>query len=160
MCYNIYVAKQSGIKPIAVNKKARHKFELLEKFEAGIGLKGTEVKSIRQGKVSLQESYAHIRGGELFLIGANIAQYDAGSYLNHEPTRPRKLLMHRREINRLDKIIAEKRLTIVPVRMYFRRGNVKVELALARGRLKYEKRDDIKKRDDQRRIQREMSRRR
>ena len=154
------MAKESGIKPIAANKKARHKFELLEKFEAGIALKGTEVKSIRHGKVSLQESYARIRSGELFLIGANIAQYDAGSYLNHEPTRPRKLLMHRREINRLDKIIAEKRLTIVPVRMYFKRGNVKVGLALARAKLKFEKRDDIKKREDQRRIQREMSRRR
>ena len=160
MCYNVHVAKQSGIKPIASNRKARHKFEFLEKLEAGIALKGTEVKSLRQGKVSLQESYARIRGGEMFLLAANIAQYQPGSYLNHEPTRPRKLLLHRREINRLDKIVAEKRLTIVPVEMYFKRGIVKVEIALARAKLKYEKREDIRKRDDQRRIQREMSRRR
>ena len=152
--------KDIGVKPIASNKKARHKFEFLERFEAGIELKGTEVKSLREGKVSLPESYARIRGGELFLMGANIAHYDPGSYLNHEPDRPRKLLMHRREIVRLDKLLSEKRLTIVPVRMYFKRGMVKVELALARGRLKYEKRQTIRERDDQIRIKREMSRRR
>jgi len=154
------MSKESGIKLIAANRKARHKFEFLERFEAGIELKGTEVKSLREGKVSLQESYARIRSGELFLIGANIAHYDAGSYLNHDPARPRKLLIHRREINRLDKIIAEKRLTLVPVRMYFKRGMAKVEVALARGKLKYEKRRSIREREDQRRIQREMSRRR
>ncbi len=152
--------KKTGRKLIAANRKAGHKFEFLEKFEAGIELKGTEVKSLRNGNVSLQESYAHIRRGEMFLVGANIAQYGAGSYLNHEPVRPRKLLMHRREIDRLEKIIAEKRLTIVPVRMYFKRSMVKVELALARARLKYEKRQNIREREDKKRIQRELSRRR
>lgn len=158
--YNREVGKESEFKTIAVNRKARHAFEFLERFEAGIELRGTEVKSLREGLVSLQESYARIRGSELFLIGANIAQYKAGSYLNHEPTRPRKLLLHRREIDRLARTTAEKRLTIVPVRMYFKRGMVKVEIAVARGRMKYEKREALKEREDRKRIDREMSRRR
>jgi len=149
-----------GSKTIAVNRKARHTFEFLETLEAGIELRGTEVKSLREGKVSLQESYVRIRGRELILVGANIAQYDAGSYLNHDPIRPRKLLLHRREIDRLAKLLAEKRLTIVPTRMYFRRGFVKVEIALARARLKHEKRESIREKEDKRRIEQEMRRRR
>ena len=151
---------ETGIKTIAVNKKARHEFEFLEVFEAGIELRGTEVKSVREGTVHLQESYATIHDGEMFLIGMNIPIYSAGSYTNHEPTRTRKLLMHRRELRKLGQKIAEKRLTIVPTRMYFKRGMVKVELALARGKLKYEKREAIKEREDKKRMDREMSDRR
>jgi len=147
-------------KTIAVNKKARHEFEFLETLEAGIELRGTEVKSLRDGQVHIQEGYATIRGGEVFLKGVNIPEYAAGSYQNHEPTRPRKLLLHAREIRKLAQKIAEKRLTLVPTRIYFTRGIVKVELALARGKVKYEKRESIKERDDRRRIDREMSRRR
>lgn len=153
-------SKDTGTKLIAANRKARHEFEFLDSYEAGIQLRGTEVKSLREGQVSLAESYATIRDAELFLKGANIAQYSAGSYLNHEPTRPRKLLMHRREIQKIGQLIAEKRLTLVPTRMYFKRGIVKVELALARGRVKYEKRQAIKEREDKKRMDREISRRR
>ena len=152
--------KETGIKTIAVNKKARHEFEFLEILEAGIELRGTEVKSVREGTVHLQESYATIRDGEMLLIGMNIPIYAAGSYTNHDPTRTRKLLVHRREIRKLAQKIAEKRLTLVPTRMYFKRGLVKVELALARGKMKYEKRDAIKEREDKKRIDREMSERR
>jgi len=152
--------KETGVKTIAVNRKARHDFEFLDTFEAGIELRGTEVKSLRDGQASLAESYATIRDGELFLKGMNIPQYSAGSYMNHEPTRPRKLLMHRREISRIAQVTAEKRLTLVPTRIYFKRGLVKVEIALARGRVKYEKREAIREREDKKRMDREMSRRR
>jgi len=152
--------KDSGFKIIAVNRKARHEFEFIDTFEVGIALTGTEVKSLRDGQVSLAESYATIRDGELFIKGMNIPQYAAGSYLNHEPTRTRKLLVHRREIKRLGQLIAEKRLTLVPTRIYFKRGLVKLEIALARGRMKYEKREAIKTREDKKRMDREMLRRR
>ncbi|HUW34820.1 MAG TPA: SsrA-binding protein SmpB [Planctomycetota bacterium] len=150
----------SSSKTVAVNKKARHQFEFLETIEAGIELRGTEVKSLRDGHAHIQEGYATIRGSEVFLKGVNIPQYAPGSYQNHEPTRPRKLLLHRREIRKLAAKIAEKRLTLVPTRIYFTRGIVKVQLALARGKVKYEKREAIKEREDRRRIDREMSRRR
>jgi len=152
--------KDTTARTIAINRKARHQFEFLETVEAGIELRGTEVKSIREGHVHLQEGYATIRNGEVFLKGVNIPEYAAGSYQNHEPTRVRKLLLHRREINRLSQKIAEKRLTLVPTKIYFRHGIVKVELALARGKVKYEKRQAIKEREDRRTIDRELSRRR
>jgi len=162
ICYNIHVSKKKPTdkKIIAINRRARHEYEFIETFEAGIELRGTEVKSLREGLISLQESYARIRSGELFLIGANISPYKAGSYLNHDPVRPRKLLMHKREISRLAKLVAEKRLTIVPVRLYFRRGMAKIEIALARGRQKHEKRQAIKEREDKRRIDQAMRRNR
>jgi len=164
LCYNTRVSKErdsgTSSKTIATNKKARHEFEFLETVEAGIELMGTEVKSLRDGHVHIQEGYATIRGGEVLLKGMNIPEYAPGSYQNHEPTRPRKLLLHRREIRKLGQQIAEKRLTLVPTRIYFTRGIVKVELALARGKVKYEKRESIKEREDRRRMDREMSRRR
>jgi SsrA-binding protein len=151
--------KTDGRKMIAVNKKARHQYIILDKFEAGIALQGTEVKSLRDGKVSLGESYARIDDGEVFLVGAHIDVYKAGSFANHEPTRRRKLLMHRREINRLVGKLAERGLTLVPLSMYFKRGLAKVELGLARGKQAHDKRQTIKKRDTQRDIERAMAHR-
>jgi SsrA-binding protein len=151
---------EPGIKPIARNKKARFKYEVLEKFEAGVALQGTEVKSLREGRVSLSESFARVEDGELILRGAHIDAYEPGSYQNHDPVRPRKLLVHKREIARIEGKTAERGLTVVPLRMYFKRGWAKVELALVRGKTRYDKRETIKKRDAKRAMQREMSRRR
>jgi SsrA-binding protein len=148
-----------GRKMIAVNKKARHQFLILDRFEAGIALQGTEVKSLRDGKVSLGEAYARIDDGEVFLLGAHIDVYKAGSYLNHEPTRRRKLLLHKREINRLVGKLNERGLTLVPLSMYFKRGLAKVELGLARGKKAADKRETIKKRDVSRDIERAMAHR-
>jgi SsrA-binding protein len=151
---------KADVKPIARNKKARFQYEVLEKFEAGIALRGTEVKSLRDGKVSLNESFARVEGGELILRAAHISEYKAGSMMNHEPTRPRKLLMHRREIMRLSSKLAEKGLTLVPLSMYFRRGLAKVELGLVRGKKLHDKRETIRRREAKRSMQREMARRR
>jgi len=147
-------------KPIARNKKARFKYAILETFEAGIALRGTEVKSLRDGKVSLGESFARIQDGELVLTGAHIDEYKAGSYANHDPIRPRKLLLHKREIRRIAGKVAERGLTLVPLSMYFRRGLAKVELALVRGKGQYDKRQALKKRDADRAIRRALSARR
>jgi len=149
--------ESGGTKLIARNKKARHQYLILDTFEAGIELQGTEVKSLRDGKCSLAESYARVDGGELFLFGAHIDVYRHGSDMNHEPARRRKLLMHRREIRRLGAQLAEKGLTIVPLSMYFKRGLAKVELALVRGKKLYDKRQSLKKRDADRAMQRAMS---
>ena len=119
----------------------------MERFEAGLALTGTEIKSIRGGHVSLAEAYARIRDGELWLVGMHIAPYKEGSWLNHEPLRPRKVLMHRKEIDKLAGQMGEKGLTIVPLRLYFKRGMVKVELGLARGKKLWDKRSSIKERD-------------
>jgi len=158
------VAKKSklpkGIKPIARNKKARHKYHILETYEAGIALQGTEVKSLREGKVSLAESYARVVRDEVFLYGAHIDAYKAGSYLNHDPVRPRKLLLHKREIRRLGSTLAEKGLTLVPTALYFRRNMAKVELALVRGKKRHDKRESLRKRDAERSMRRAMAARR
>lgn len=134
-------------KVICQNRKARHDYEVLETFEAGIVLRGSEVKSLRDGAAQLTDSYAEVRRGELFLVGAKISRYAAASYTNHDPERDRKLLMHAKEIRRLEAKIREKGLTLIPLSMYFKCGKAKVELALARGRKAYDKRERIMKRD-------------
>jgi SsrA-binding protein len=136
-----------GRKIVAANRKARHDYEILDTVEAGMVLTGSEVKSLRNGGAQLVDSFGEIRGGEMFLVGANIAQYMYASYLNHEPRRARKLLLHRREIHKLDVRVREKGLTLIPLALYFRDGKAKVELALARGRKDYDKRHRIMERD-------------
>jgi len=151
---------KDGTKPIARNRKAFHNYQILDKWEAGIELKGTEVKSLRNGQVQMADSYARIDDGQLYLIGLHISPYDKTAYGNHEPTRKRKLLLHRREIRRLTSKTLERGLTLLPLSLYFRRGYAKVELGLARGKREYDKREDIKKRDHQRQMDRAAHRRR
>jgi SsrA-binding protein len=142
---------------IATNKKANFNYELLEKFEAGISLRGTEVKSIRQGKVSLKESYAEIKAGEAFLVNCHISPYESASWFNHDPRRERKLLLHRREIKRLTGKIQEKGLTLVPTKVFFNdKGKVKIEVALAKGKRAYQKREAIRERDRDRELRAEL----
>ena len=150
-------AADEGTKPIARNKKAHHQYIIIETFEAGIALRGTEVKSLRNGRVSLAESFARVENDELILNATHIDAYDSGGYTNHDPVRPRKLLMHRREISRIKAKLAEKGLTMVPLSMYFRRGLAKVELALVRGKKLYDKREALKKRDADIAMRRAMS---
>lgn len=145
------------MQPSIINRKARFDYEILETFEAGIELVGTEVKSIRAGKVSLRDAFARIRRGELFLYGAEISPYENAGYAKHEPTRPRRLLLHAREIARLAGKISEKGLTLVPIKVYFKRGWAKIELGLARGKREYDKREAIRKKETQRDIRRAMS---
>jgi SsrA-binding protein len=147
-------------KNIAVNRRARHEYFILETFETGIALTGTEVKSLRQGKGNLQDSYAMISNGEIFLHNCHISPYDFGNRFNHDPLRTRKLLMHASEIRRLFAKVREQGLTLAPLSMYFNeRGRVKVELALAKGKKLYDKRDDIAERDAKRNIDRAMKER-
>ena len=148
------------VKPIARNRKAFHDYEILDKLEAGIELRGTEVKSLRNGKVQMADAYARVEDGELYLVGLHISPYEKTAYGNHEPTRKRRLLAHRREIRRLAGKLNERGLTLVPLSLYFRRGWAKVELGLARGKRQYDKRQDIKRREHQRQIERAMARRR
>jgi SsrA-binding protein len=140
---------------IARNKKARFDYEIIETFEAGIVLTGSEVKSLRQKKASIQEAYARVKGSELYITGMNIAVYEMANRFNHVPVHDRKLLLHRYEIKRLIGKVNEKGLTLVPLRLYFKNGKVKVELGLARGKAKYDKRHDIQEREVNREIQRE-----
>jgi SsrA-binding protein len=135
---------------IAENRKARHDYHLLETFEAGVVLLGTEVKAIREGRVNLRDSYAGIEDGELFLFNVNISPYSHRGYADHEPLRRRKLLLHREEIRKLIGKTVEKGMTLVPVRMYFKNGRVKVAVALAKGKKAYDKRETIKRRDVER----------
>ena len=135
---------------VAINRKALHDYEILDKVEAGLVLTGTEIKSIRAGKVDLRDAYARVQDGELWLHGAHIAPYDAGSYMNHEPKRPRKLLVHRSEISDLGAKTAEKGLTLAAIRMYLKNHNAKVELGLARGKRQYDKRRSIIERERER----------
>jgi SsrA-binding protein len=139
---------------VAQNRKARHLYHILETFEAGLVLSGTEVKSLRGGKASLVDAYAVIERGEAWLLNLHISPYEQGNQFNHEPRRKRKLLLHRREILRLIGKTREKGLTLVPLRVYFEKGWAKVELALARGKKSYDKRDDIAKREADREIAR------
>ncbi len=154
------MAKPQGVKPIAENRRARHDYELLERFEAGVVLTGTEVKSLRDGRVTLAQAYADVRGNEVWLIGADISIYDQGSNRHHEPGRDRKLLLHRGEIASLVGKVREKGQTIVPTRLYFKDGRVKIELALARGKEKGDKRRDIADRDAKRQMERALKSRR
>jgi SsrA-binding protein len=145
-------------KVIAVNRKALHDYHILETVEAGLVLTGTEIKSIRAGRVSLQEAFARPDGDELWLLGAHIAQYPAAGRFNHEPTRKRKLLLHRSEMRELIAALEEKGLTLVPLRLYLKNGRAKLELALARGRRSHDKREAIAKREAERQMQRAMRR--
>ncbi len=145
-------------KLIATNRRARHEYHIEEAVEAGVALTGTEVKSLRIGRVSLGEAYARIQRGEVWLHHLHIPPYEAGNIFNHEPLRPRKLLLHRREINRLEGKAGQKGYTLVPLRIYFRRGVAKVELALARGKKLYDKRAAIGEREAKRAAERAMKR--
>lgn len=145
-----------GIKIVSNNKRAAFDFHLLQRFEAGLALTGTEIKSIRAGQVSLRRSYVQPRDNELWLLEAHIAPYEHGGRENHEPTRPRKLLLHRREINKIIDELNQKSLTIIPTKMYLKGGLAKVEIALARGKRKFDKRADLAKRDDERRVERAL----
>ena len=150
------MAKQAGIKLIADNKKAHHDYFIEETFEAGISLVGTEVKSLRQGKCSIKESYVRTEGNEIFIFGMNISPYEKGNIFNKDPLRVRKLLMHRYEIRRLQGKLKEKGLTMVPLRVYFKNSLVKVEVGLARGKKLYDKRQDIAKKDQRREAERDF----
>lgn len=147
-------------KPIARNRKAFHNFMIFDKWEAGIELKGTEVKSLRNGQVQMGDSYARIEDGEAYLVGLHISPYDKTAYGNHDPARKRRLLLHRREIKRLATKVNERGFTLVPTALYFKRGLAKVEIALACGKKLYDKRQDLKKREHQRQIDRATSPRR
>ena len=146
------------MKVVGVNKKAKRDFEILETIEAGIVLKGTEVKSLREGRVSFKDSFCRIKDGEVWLLNLHIAPYGhASKVFNHDPERPRKLLLHKREIKRLTGKLQERGLTLIPTRIYFNdRGITKVEIALARGKKKYDKREDIKKRELERKMREYM----
>ena len=149
-----------GIKPIARNKRAFHQYNIFDKLECGIVLTGTEVKSLREGSSSLEDAYAKIERGEVWLLNSDIPEYAMGNRMNHKPKRPRKLLLHRREIAKFAGKASERGFTLVPLRMYFRRGKAKVELAIARGKQVHDKRETLKKADAQRDIRRAMARRR
>ena len=144
---------------IARNRRARHDYHIEDEFEGGLVLTGTEVKSLRAGRASLTDGFAQITDGEMWLHGVHIPQYAQGTWTNHEPRRPRKVLLHRREIDRLDRQTAERGLTIIPLALYFKDGKVKVELALARGKRTYDKRHDLAQRDAAREVERAFRRR-
>lgn len=146
--------EHKGIKIIAKNRRARHDYELLEFYEAGLVLTGTEIKSVRANRVSLQQAYVQAKGGELWLVEANIAEYIHGNRENHEPKRPRKLLLHRREIEAIISDIITKGLTAVPTVMYLKNGRAKLEFAVARGKKKFDKRQDLAKQDAARQVER------
>jgi len=147
------------MKAVATNRKARHDYHILDTFEAGMVLTGSEIKSVRAGRVSLRESYVTVRNGELWLANCHIAPYDQASRLNHEPRRERKLLMHRRQIDRLARDVQEPGYTIVPLRMYLKNNWAKVEIALVRGKRQYDKRQAIAKREADRQIRRTLKER-
>jgi SsrA-binding protein len=153
------VARESGRKLIAQNKKARHDYHIEDTYEAGLVLVGTEVKSLRAGRASLVDAYAHIKDSEVWLENAHIPEYDQGSWTNHEPRRSRKLLLHRDEIAKLIGKTKESGLTLVPLSLYFKDGKAKVEIALARGKKAYDKRQTLAARDAAREIERTVGRR-
>jgi SsrA-binding protein len=152
------VAKGSRV--ITVNRKAYHNYHIEESFETGIVLKGSEIKSIRAGKVNLSDAYAKPENGELWLHNSHIASYDAASYNTHEPVRPRKLLLHRKEIDTLTSKVVQKGLTLVPLKLYIKHGLAKLELGVARGKKVYDKRETIARRDADREVERAMKYRR
>lgn len=142
------------IKVVSTNKKARFEFFILETFEAGLVLKGTEIKSVRSGQISLQEAYVRTNGAEIWLVGAHIAPYEHASAFQHDPKRDRKLLMHKKEIRKLYDEVRIKGMTLVPIRVYLKGGRAKLEIGLAKGKKQYDKRESIKERD----VEREVSR--
>jgi len=147
------------IKVVATNRKASHEFFLFERYEAGIALQGSEIKSIRGGQISLAEAYVRVDGREAWLMDAHIAPYEQANRFNHEPLRPRKLLLHRSEIRRLWDDVRQKGATVVPIRVYLKEGRAKVEIALAKGKKLYDKRETIAKRDAEREIERQFNKR-
>ncbi|CAM3194132.1 SsrA-binding protein SmpB [Saccharomonospora xinjiangensis] len=152
------MAKEVGQKVIASNRRARHDYTIIDTYEAGVALVGTEVKSLRAGKASLADSFATVDDGEVFLRGLHIPEYSHGTWTNHEPRRTRKLLLHRKEIEKLIGKTKESGLSLVPLSLYFKEGKVKVELALAKGRKAHDKRQAIAKRDAQREMARAIGR--
>jgi SsrA-binding protein len=151
---------EDGIKPICRNRRAFHDYTIHDRLECGLVLTGTEVKSLREGNGSLEESYAKIEDGEVWLIGSDIPEYSMAHRMNHKPKRPRKLLLHHQEIAKFASKATERGFTLVPLRMYFKQGRAKVELAVARGKQLHDKRQDMKRADAQRDIRRAMSDRR
>jgi SsrA-binding protein len=154
------VKDRSGVKVVATNRTAHRDYEIDERIEAGIALQGTEVKSIRGGGANLREGYVQLRGGEAFLVNTHIAPYDPAGRSGHDPLRPRKLLLHRKEIDRLEIGSRERGWTIVPLKIYLKNGRLKIEIALARGKRQYDKRQAIATRDAQRQIDRALKERR
>ena len=152
------VSGNKNIKIIKKNKKAFFNYEIIERFEAGIVLVGTEVKSLREGNVNLDEAYGRIKNGEIWLIGAHISEYGKRGYTNHEPKRKRKLLLHKSEIRKLETKVKERGFTLVPLSIYFKGGLVKVEMGLCKGKKLFDKRDSMKKRDARKEIERALSR--
>lgn len=148
------------VKVIATNRRARHDYEIISEFEAGLVLTGSEVKSLRAGKANLKDSFGHLRDGEIWLVGAYIAPYSYAREGGHEPERSRKLLLHRHEIDRITGSLAEKGLTLVPMRLYFKDGKAKIQMGLGRGKRTVDKRADIRKREHEREMQRARRRRR
>lgn len=148
--------QDEGIKIVSNNKRANHDYELLDKFEAGLVLQGTEIKSVRDNQVSLLRSYVQAIDGELWLLEAHIAQYVHGNRDNHDPVRPRKLLLHRREIGKIIEKLTQKGLTVVPTKMYLKNGRAKLEIALARGKAKFDKRASLAEKDSKRQIERAL----
>jgi SsrA-binding protein len=149
--------KNTGIKIISDNRQARFLYEILETYDAGIQLVGTEVKSIREGKVNLRDGYALVRGGEVWMINVHVSPYEStGQYFNHDPRRTRKLLLNRKEINKLIGQVEQKGLTLIPLKLFFKNGRVKVTIALGKGKKLYDKRESTKRRDDQREMARTM----
>ena len=152
------MVKEKGERDLARSKDLLLKYEVIERQEAGLQLVGTEVKSLRESKASLKDSYCRFQGRELFLVGVHIAMYSHGTHYNHDPERPRKLLMHRGELFRLQSKVAEKGLSIVPARLYFKNGRVKVEIALVKGKKLHDRRETIKRREQDREMERAMRR--
>jgi SsrA-binding protein len=150
--------KADAFKTVASNRKAYHDYFIEDTFEAGIVLTGTEIKSVRAGQVNLRDSYATIKNGELWLMNTHIATYRGGSYFNHEPRRQRKLLMHRREINRLSGKMQEKGLTLIPLRVYLKDNRAKVEIGLGRGKKQYDKRASLRDKESRREVERVVAR--
>ena len=145
-----------GIKVVATNRKATHDYTILERYESGIVLSGTEIKSIRNNKVSLKEAYVRIFSNEIFVIGMSISDYENAGYASHEPTADRKLLMHKKEILKIKRIVDEKGKTLIPLRLYFKKGKAKLEFGLGEGKKKWDKRHDIKDQETKRRIDRKL----
>src|SRR5438093_301128 len=151
--------QEEGIKVVARNKRAFHQYNVFDRLECGIALTGTEVKSLRDGSASLEDAYAKLEGGEVWLLGSDIPEYTMGNRMNHKPKRPRKLLLHRREIDKFAGKASQRGFTLVPLRLYFKDGRAKVELAVCRGKAQHDKRQAQKKADAQREIRRALSER-
>ncbi len=150
---------ESALEPIARNRQARHEYQILDVWEAGIALTGTEVKALREGKANITDAFGIVRDGEVWLLNMNISPYSRGGYVNHEPTRLRKLLLHKREIRKLIGGVERQGLTLVPLELYFKSGRAKLRLALAKGKKMHDKREDTRKRDAEREMARALRRR-